>query len=295
MIHQEAFEWYIAVYLFLAGVGAGSMVVAAVADMYDREKYISFIKAASFIGMPLVSLGIFFLYIDLGQGMWKPWLLIFLLVNPTSAIAWGTGILTIFTILSGIYAAHNLGYIKVGCKRCLCWALIVTGICTAGYTAVLLGVLKAIPFWHQTSLPILFIISATSTGISGAMIVKMTILKSDANIKPIETAHLYLLVLEIIALIGIVLIALQGVPEMQYSIKQLLVGDSAFAFWVFLVLAGLIIPAIAFGMHEAGKLHLNVKSVVALEALVLVGGYFLRHLIIHAGVYTQKFTEYIVR
>lgn len=63
MIHQEAFEWYIAVYLFLAGVGAGSVVVAALADMYNREKYISYIKAASIIGMPLVSLGIFFLYI----------------------------------------------------------------------------------------------------------------------------------------------------------------------------------------------------------------------------------------
>ncbi|PLX70423.1 MAG: molybdopterin oxidoreductase [Denitrovibrio sp.] len=295
MVHQEAFEWYIAVYLFLAGVGAGSMVVAAVADMYDREKYLSFIKAASLIGMPLVSIGIFFLYIDLGQGMWKPWLLIFLFANPASAITWGTAILTIFTILSFIYGAYNLGYLKIGCSRCLNWLLIITGICTAGYTAVLLGSLKAIPFWHQTALPILFIISATSTGISGAMIVKLIFLKSDANIKPIETAHLYLIVLEIIMLIGMMLIALQGVPEMKYAAESLLFGDYAFLFWFLLVFTGLLVPAIAFGMEEAHKLHMKTKTVVTLEIMVLLGGYLMRYLIIHAGVYTKKFAEYIVR
>lgn len=296
MIHQEAFEWYIAVYLFLAGVGAGSVVVAALADMYNREKYISYIKAASIIGMPLVSLGIFFLYIDLGQGMWKPWLLIFLFVNPTSAIAWGTGILTLFVMFSTVYAAYNFGYIKLKMTKLLCWALVITGILTAGYTAVLLGVLKAIPFWHQSALPILFVISATSTGISGAVIVKRVILKSDDDIKPIETSHFYLLMLEILLIIGMVFIALQGVPEMQYAMKSLLVGPYAFMFWFFLVFIGLLIPALAFGMEEAGKLHLSAKSIITLEACVLVGGYFLRYLIIHAGVFfTQKFTEYIVR
>lgn len=295
MIHQEAFEWYIAVYLFLAGVGAGAVVVAALADMYDREKYISFIKAASIIGMPLVSLGVFFLYIDLGQGMWKPWLLIFLFANPTSAITWGTAILTLFILLATVYAAVNFNYIKPVMHRALCWALIITGILTAGYTAVLLGVLKAIPFWHQTALPILFIISASSTGISGAVIVKHVFLKSKDDIKPIETGHLYLVILEVILLLGMMLIALQGVPEMQFAAKSLLVGHYAFYFWVFLIILGLIVPAIAFGMEEAGKKHLSVSTVVTLEALVLVGGYFLRYLIIHAGVYTDKFAEYIVR
>lgn len=295
MVFQEAFEWYIAVYLFLAGVGAGSIVAAALADMYDREKYISFIKAASIIGMPLVSIGIFFLYIDLGQGMWKPWLLILLFLNPTSAISWGTGILTLFTIFSLVYGAYNLGFIKFSGGRLMNWLLITTGILTAGYTAVLLGVLKAIPFWHQTSLPILFVISATSTGISGAMIVREMFFKTDDSMHKIESTHFYLIMLEILLLVGMFLIALQGVPEMVFSAKSLLSGKFAIEFWVLLVAAGLVVPAIVFGLGEAGKMHVTGSKLIFFEALVLVGGYFLRFLIIHAGVYTQKFTEYMIQ
>jgi len=70
MFFQEAFEWKIAVYLFLAGTGAGAIVSGAVSDIHEREKYISYIKAASLIGMPLVAFGTLFLLIDLGQGLW---------------------------------------------------------------------------------------------------------------------------------------------------------------------------------------------------------------------------------
>jgi formate-dependent nitrite reductase membrane component NrfD len=293
MVFQEAFEWYIAVYLFLAGVGAGSIVAAVMADMYDREKYLSFIKAASVIGMPLVSIGIFFLYIDLGQGMWKPWLLILLFANPTSAISWGTGILTLFTIFSMVYAAYNLGFIKFSGGKFIKWMLVTTGILTAGYTAVLLGVLKAIPFWHQTSLPILFIISATSTGISGAMIVRELFFKTEDSMHKIETSHFYLLMLEILLLVGMFLIAVQGVPEMKYSAMSLLTGKFAIEFWILLVFCGLLVPAFVFAMGEAGKMHITGSKLIFFEALVLLGGYFLRFLIIHAGVYTQKFTDYI--
>jgi formate-dependent nitrite reductase membrane component NrfD len=308
MEFQTGFHWYIAVYLFLAGVGAGSIVVASLADMYDRQKYISFIKAASVIGMPLVSIGIFFLYIDLGQGMYKPWLLALLFVNPTSAIMWGTLILTIFTILSLIYGAYNLGILDWFIKKAgflkifrslaasgfMNWALIITGILTAGYTAVLLGVLKAIPFWHQTALPILFIISASSTGISGAMVVKELFFKEEAHLAKIETTHFYLIMLEILLLIGMMLIALQGVPDMRFSALALLTGEFAVEFWVFLVLLGLVVPAFVFAFVEAGKLHISGGKLVFFELLVLAGGYFLRHLILHAGVYTQKFTDYIM-
>lgn len=293
MVFQEAFEWQVAVYLFLAGVGAGAIVAAVLADMYDRQKYLSFIKAASVIGMPLVSLGILFLYIDLGQGFWKPWLLILLFSNPTSAISWGTGILTVFVIAALVYGAFNLNFIKFGGGRFIQWLLVITGILTAGYTAVLLGVLKAIPFWHQTALPILFIISATSTGISGAMIVRELFFKTEDSMQRIESTHFYLIMLEILLLTGMFLIALQGVPEMRFSAKSLLAGRFAIEFWGLLILCGLLIPAFVFGMAEGGRMHVKGAGLVVFEFLVLVGGYFLRYLIIHAGVYTQKFTEYI--
>lgn len=295
MVFQEAFEWHIALYLFLAGVGAGAIVSAAIADLYAREKYESYIKAASILGMPLVSLGVVFLVLDLGQGLWKPWLLVYLFVNPTSAIMWGTLILTLFIGLATLYAAYNFGYIKFGGSALTKFSLIILGLCTAGYTAVLLGVLKAIPFWHQTALPILFIISATSTGISAAVIVRELFLEKTGDISTMETSHFYLLMLEFILLIGMLFIAFQGVPEMVYSAKALIVGQYSFEFWAFLMVLGLIIPLFLYGLQEAKKFHLSGKKLVVVELLVLMGGFYLRYLIVHAGVYTEKFVSIFVR
>lgn len=295
MVFQEAFELMIALYLFLAGMGGGAVVVAALLDMYDRERFLPFIKAASLIGMPLVVLGTVLLVLDLGQGLTKPWLLVFLLANPTSAIMWGTLILSLFIFAATVYAAYNFGWLKSAGGNAMLWALIILGICTAGYTAVLLGVLKAIPFWHQTALPILFIISASSTGISAAMMVKEKFFVSENDMRMVETSHFYLIVLEIILLAGMLLIAMSGVPEMQFSVMALVAGPFSFSFWFFLVFLGLLVPAVLFGIQEAKKAHFTGAKLLTLEACVLLGGFFLRYLIIHAGAYTDQFAGIALR
>lgn len=292
MVLQEAFEWQIALYLFLGGVGAGAILSAVLADFYNREKYINYIKAASLIGMPAVSIGCFFLLIDLGQGLTKPWLLIYLFANPTSAIMWGTLILSLFIGLATLYAAYNFNIIKFGGEAIVKVALIFLCLGTAGYTGILLGLLKAIPFWHQTGIPILFIVSGVSTGISSAVVVKEVILRNKDEISTIETSHYYLLLIELILFIGMIFVALSSVPEMVASMKVLLTGHFAFQFWFIFMFLGLVLPIILYTFQEAKKLHLKGSALVIIELLVLLGGFYLRYLVIHAGIYTEKFTQY---
>lgn len=292
MVLQEAFEWQIALYLFLGGVGAGAILSAVLADLYNREKYINYIKAASLIGMPAVSIGCFFLLIDLGQGLTKPWLLIYLFANPTSAIMWGTLILSLFIGLATLYAAYNFNIIKFGGETIVKVALIFLCLGTAGYTGILLGLLKAIPFWHQTGIPILFIVSGVSTGISSAVVVKELILRNKDAIHTIETSHYYLLLIEFILFVGMIFVALNGVPEMVASMKVLLTGHYAFQFWFIFMFLGLVLPIILYTFQEAKKLHLKGSALVVIELLVLLGGFYLRYLVIHAGIYTEKFTQY---
>lgn len=292
MVLQEAFEWQIALYLFLGGLGAGAILSAVLADLYNREKYINYIKAASLIGMPAVSIGCFFLLIDLGQGLTKPWLLIYLFANPTSAIMWGTLILSLFIGLATLYGAYNFNIIKFGGETIVKVALIFLCLGTAGYTGILLGLLKAIPFWHQTGIPILFIVSGLSTGISSAVVVKELILRNKDGIHTIETSHYYLLLIEFILFVGMIFVALNGVPEMVASMKVLLTGHYAFQFWFLFMFLGLVLPIILYTLQEAKKLHLKGSALVVTELLVLLGGFYLRYLVIHAGIYTEKFTQY---
>lgn len=295
MVFQEAFEWHIAVYLFLAGIGGGAIISAAIADLYDREKYLPYIKAASLVGMPMVAIGTVLLVVDLGQGLYKPWMLVYLFLNPTSAITWGTAILTLFIFASTAYAANNFQYISFSGGNGFRFLLIFLGIGTAGYTAVLLGVLKAIPFWHQTALPILFIISATSTGISASVLAKKFFLKEQCNLGGIERSHFVLLVLEVVLIAGMLLVALQGVPEMVFSVKALVVGKYSVQFWLFLIGVGLLAPVTMCALHEAGRMKMTASRLVTVEMMVLFGGFYLRYLIVHAGVYTEKFADYMLR
>ena len=288
MFFQEAFEWKIAVYLFLAGTGAGAIVSGAVSDIHEREKYISYIKAASLIGMPLVAFGTLFLLIDLGQGLWKPWLLIYLFANPKSVITWGTIILTLFIICTTFYGAYNLGIIKFGGGKAIKVLSIGLGLATAGYTAILIGVLRAIPFWHQSVLAILFLVSALSTGISATVVVRELFFKDESHTEVYRITHFYSMIIEIFLFLSLMFVAFNGVPEMVFSAKTIFFGS--FRFWVWVLLVGIIIPAT---LHRSKKLHFDGYRLIIIESMVLIGGFNLRLIIIQAGAYTDKFVNCI--
>jgi len=290
MVFQEAFEWKIAIYLFLAGTGAGAIISGALSDIYKREKYISYIKAASLIGMPLVAFGTLFLLFDLGQGLWKPWLLIYLFANPKSVMTWGTIILALFIICTTLYGAYNLGIIKFGGGKAIKVLSIGLGLATAGYTAILIGVLRAVPFWHQSVLSILFLVSALSTGISATLIVRELFFKDESHTEVYRNTHFYSMLIEIFLLLSLVFVAFNGVPEMIFSIKTIVFGSLSFRFWVGVLLVGIIIPLIFSGSE---KLHLDGYRMIIIESMVLIGGYNLRIIIIHAGTFTDKFVNFI--
>jgi len=56
------------------------------------------------------------------------------------------------------------------------------------------------------------------------------------------------------------------------------------------LLVGIIIPLIFSGSE---KLHLDGYRMIIIESMVLIGGYNLRIIIIHAGTFTDKFVNFI--
>lgn len=93
---QQSWNWKIAAYLFLAGVGAGAALVGAVAHLLSPN-FMRLMQTGLWLGIPLVVVGILFLMWDLGQ----PAKFTKALNKPgTSWIARGSWILAIFLILS---------------------------------------------------------------------------------------------------------------------------------------------------------------------------------------------------
>src|SRR5512142_707628 len=163
----------IAWYLFLAGMGAGAYVIGYAASLLG-EKYQPLVKPGVFLGAPLVAIGSLLLLLDLGNplrfylGFLRP---------GNSMISVGIYIISVFIVLGGIHLLALLfKQIKLG-ERALKWLsglAAVFALATAIYTGLLLGVVKAVPFWNTPMLPLLFLVSAVSTG-AGAVLVVLAI------------------------------------------------------------------------------------------------------------------------
>ena len=162
---QTKWRWIIAVYLFLAGLGAGAYLTGVVAD-HLGSAWESVSKIGVALGFPCVVVGSMFLIFDLGApaNFWRAFR------KPNSSwIARGTIIITIFMILSAIHIALWLWPFQSlagaeGARHFVGILGAIFALCTMIYTGILLAAARPIAFWSTPMLPLLFLVSALSTG-----------------------------------------------------------------------------------------------------------------------------------
>jgi polysulfide reductase chain C len=280
----------IAWYLFLAGVGAGAYLIG-IAATYLGERYQPLVKPGIFLGAPLVAIGSGLLLLDLGNplrfylGFLRP---------QSSMISVGIVIITVFILLGLVHiAALMFKQVKLSANA-LDWlgginAVFALG--TAVYTGLLLGVVKAVPFWNTPILPMLFLVSALSTGVGAVLLVLgvrrwiAPAAKEEAE-QVMASEHLLsrmdipLIVVELLVLFFLLFLMGGGPSLAAESARYLVAGGFAVAFWVGLVLVGLIVPVVL----EAWALRSKGVSVGAVAGLcLLIGGVTLRYAVLSAG------------
>ena len=304
---MEVWGWLIAIYLFLGGVGAGAYLTSLAADQGVFGHAPQLKRIGYIISAPVVGSGAGILVLDLGQGLHKPWLLIGLLSNPHSVMSWGTGILSVFICLGLVR-----GFLAWRNKRAPKWldyAGAMFAVATAVYTGMLLAAVKAIPFWHNYLLPLLFLISALSTGMSATTAIAQFLEKEQTDHRPVCLAHVVLVGAELIILVTIFTLIFSGLfgPIALQSGTMLLFDRFAAVFWLLLVCLGLVGPLSLYiynHKHHAGQLAAgilpnstdNPKSPVTIikmvsqtkylvcDMAVLIGGLSLRCLFIFAAI-----------
>ncbi len=243
---MEVWGWLIAIYLFLGGVGAGAYLTSLAADQ-GFFGYTPGLKRFGFIiSAPIVGIGAGLLVLDLGQGLHKPWLLIGLLSNPHSVMSWGTGILSVFICLG--LARGYLAWRKKRSPKVLDYAGGVFALATAVYTGMLLVAVKAIPFWHNYLVPVLFLISALSTGMSATTVLTHFVEKEPSDHKRVCLSHLVLVASELAVLFILFTLILSGImgPVAARSGSMLVFDNFAAVFWLLLVGVGLVGPLILY-------------------------------------------------
>lgn len=294
-VPQSIWRWKLAFYLFLAGTGAGAYLASTLMDLfgYGEPAKVGFVIAA-----PTVLVSTLFLIADLG----KPERFIKAFMSPQhSWISRGTLILTVFIILGLVHIGFGIWPFPVLDAQTLVVLKALTSVfaaATAIYTGILIGVVVARPFWNNGMLPLLFLISATSTGI-GAIFLSGGIWFGLTGASEAKEVHGMLVTL---GRVDMLLIALESLVLYFYlsivsvrskeSVSLLLSGPMSGLFWGGFVLLGLLLPFVldwAAVYASVGAASLAIATISGI--MLLVGGLFLRALILAAGLRSPIFVR----
>ncbi len=287
-MHEVNWPIIIAIYLFLAGVGVAAFYTGILSNLFSGGKYRKLGKYGSYIGVPLIIIGILMLLFDLG----RPFYFWHFLLNfsLSSTMSLGVWLLSAFVIFGGLnmltYLAEEdfaqnsslLGAFKgkEGLRSCTGYLGLILGILTAAYTGVLLASTSA-ALWSSTQyLGLLFLVSATSTGMAALMLVLAWRKEEIGIIHKLAKADMIVVLFEIIVL-ALMFYALSATAPAAASV--VLGGAYAVWFWVGIIGCGLVLPVIID--IAASKKAFGAPMLASI--LVLVGGFLLRYVMLYAG------------
>lgn len=159
---------YIATYFYITGLHMGFYTTSVVATLMGKMEWKPIGKIGAVGAVIVLATAPIFLIIDLEQParFWK----LFVYLNPTSSITWGTFFLTSYPIIGLIYAWHVLRGNKLPATI---WGLCGFPIAVSvhGYTGFILALGKGRELWSSSLNPILFLVSAMVSGLAIIIII----------------------------------------------------------------------------------------------------------------------------
>ena len=283
---QSKWSWLIAAYLFLAGLGGGAYVVGVAADFLGQG-WETIARIGVCLAFPCVAVGCIFLILDLGSpaNFWRA------AFRPnTSWIARGTIIITCFMIIGALHIAFwiwpfNNPPASPGSRHVLGVIGVVFALGTMIYTGILLAAARPIAFWSTAMLPLLFLVSALSTGVMA--VVLFASFRGTAHAEAIHQmtrADVFLIILEIFVL-AFFFQATHRVPESRASAQLVLTGSVAPLFWWGVAMLGLLAPLALDLVGFAVTGGWSVVFAFLASACGIAGGLCLRQVVLAGGVH----------
>lgn len=297
----QIWHWPISLYLFLGGLAAGLLFFAALFYLMGKEKeYPVAVKVASVIPPIALSVGLLALIYDLTHKLYT-WQL-YTTIRIESPMSWGAWVLLIVTPISFLwtFSYYREVYPKLEDKlkvfkklkflvvveefaiknrKYMAYALLPLTLVLGIYTGILLSAFNARPLWNNAILGPLFLTSGLSTAAAAIILLSKTT----------KEKHLFgkidlLLIIVELALITHMLMGMYAGSEVQLEALTILInGEYTVMFFVFVVILGLIFPALIEGVELLGY----KVPVIVPALLVLMGGLLFRIVMVNAGQLTR--------
>ena len=293
--YLHIWHWQIPLYLFLGGVAAGLLFFTSLYYILGKEKELpTAVKWANFLAPVALVVGLFALFLDLKHKLYF-WQL-YTTIRFSSPMSWGAWTLMLITPLSFAWSASYLRELVpswdwklkilydfekfiIKYRKVIAWLMMILSIILGIYTGILLSAFNARPLWNTSLLGPLFLTSGLSTG--AAIIMWMS--KDHAERALFSKIDLILIATELFFIIHLFMGFLASTQVQINAAELFLGGEFTVAFWVFVIILGLILPAILEILELRGY-----KVPVAIPAiLILFGGLMFRFIMVEAGQITR--------
>ena len=289
--HLHIWHWQISLYLFLGGMAAGILAIAALYYIRGRESdYKTAVRITPSLTPFLLILGLLALFIDLRHKLffWQ----LYTNIKLQSPMSWGAWTLMVITPVSFIWCALHIKdifpkwdwkfkwlYVLEAFfnkyKKALAWVMLIYAIILGIYTGILLSAFNARPLWNTSILGPLFLASGLSAGAAATLLLS----KDQKERRQFARIDLVLLGIELFLIIHMFMGFLASTQVQIEAAKLFLGGPYTMSFWIFVVIIGMIIPAV-LEIMELGRYHIPV---LIPAVLVLFGSLMLRFIIVYAG------------
>lgn len=304
--HGIEWGWPIAVYLLLAGMSGGALIVAILVRYYKKQQNItSLYKAASLLAFITIMLGMVCLVGDLEKPLyfWK----ILITYNFTSVMSIGVLALCIYIPLSFIIClyAFEKELLEILSKRftflkdlfitvmnilnsirpfiealCVVFAVIV-----CAYTGFLISVLVRFPILNTAILPALFVASGLSAGIGGSSLIAALGFKEHHHSDDLKTLHTIewpVMAIEIMLIAMLFVSLIVGSEVQKIASAAFMGGVYSSLFWVGVIGIGFLLPLVLnFALGK--KIGSSSIAFYISSFASVVGVLLLRIFIIYAG------------
>jgi formate-dependent nitrite reductase membrane component NrfD len=273
---QTTFGWTVAIDIFLGGAGGGIFLISFILN--SLGKYEALTRIGSVLGPILVIAGAAILFLDLGvKNQWYR-----LFYNKSSWMTRGSWIILAFIPVSLAYSVPQFwysGWTTATLANVIGIAAALLAILVSIYPGFFFGVIKRIPLWNRTALPLLFLSSSLCSGIAVLLLIgSFLIIGLNDNLSAlvinaiiVTLAHLLLILLFLAVAGNSGTIAIESVRLFK---NPLIVGT--------VIVIGLVAPLILLVLQTVITFTLVILTVSAL--LLLTSNLILRYSILTAGI-----------
>jgi len=303
-------DWIIAIYLFLAGMSAGAVMIA----IYLKRKVIEgepanngILKATAWLAPFGIIAGLTILIFHLTKPLsfWK----IMLFYNPTSVMSMGVILFQVYMIVLFVWIGilfRNpiirfaegklpgklldgvdgllLKFAKAGNGIELLLGFLA--ILLAAYTGFLLSALKTYPMLNNPVLPILFLFSSLSSGAAACLLFGVVVFKESSHSPSVSWVHRFerpVVLFELFVLVTFFTGLIFSGGQAQVAAWNAIGGGFwSTWFWGGVIVCGMLLPLALNAVVPKTVKH-NSGFILLVTTLSLLGVLMLRTFILYAG------------